>query len=139
MTTSDFRDVGDFHQKFGLPFVPDPGEAYPNEVSPELLEFRINFLREELQEFEEGAAAGDHAKMFDSLIDLNYISLGTAHLQGYPWEIGWMLVQQANMSKVRSKSRRKDSGRGSSFDVIKPPGWVAPDIHRLLEIHGWNV
>lgn len=146
---SDFNDVGDFHHKFGLHSVNHNG-AGPQETNDELLRFRIKFLLEELTEYVEALGGSleaevrlplpieniDHAQAFDALIDLVYVALGTAHLQGYPWSDGWRLVQMANMAKVRAQSA-EESKRGTAFDVIKPPGWIAPDIESLLTTWGF--
>ena len=35
------------------------------------------------------------------------------------------------MSKIRAKSKSKK--RGTAFDVIKPKGWEAPNIERIVE------
>lgn len=137
MSNNNFRDVGDFHAKFGLHSVTDRG-PYQMPIDPDLLDFRVKFMQEELDEYKEGMAEGDHAKMFDALLDLAYVVLGTAHLSGYPWQEGWNLVQEANMAKVRAAPDGSDSKRGSSFDVVKPPGWMPPDIEMLLMDHGWR-
>jgi predicted HAD superfamily Cof-like phosphohydrolase len=153
---SNFDDVGYFHRKFGLTSVTHEG-YHPRHVPQELLEFRIKFMLEELMEFIEAAGYKlaidpieqtshllkisdrvDHAKMFDALIDEVYVALGTAHLLGYPWQQGWDQVQAANMAKVRAQKDGSDSARGSSFDVVKPEGWIAPDIAGLLHECGWG-
>lgn len=137
---SNFRDVGDFHEKFGLDFVESSspcGYTGPTPWDAELLEFRKKFLQEELAEFIEGMDEYDHAKMFDALLDIVYVAMGTAHLLGYPWEEGWRRVQKANMAKVRAAADGSDSKRSSSFDVVKPEGWQAPDIEGLLRDWGW--
>lgn len=156
---SNFDDVGEFHQKFGLrsvshdPYGPDELlRDYPK--FEELMTFRVKFLMEELMEFIEGMDASydpvtgeltfhtehrDHAQMFDSLLDLVYVAMGTAHLLGYPWQLGWRRVQDANMAKVRAQKDGSDSKRGSSFDVVKPEGWTAPDIAGLLEALNYQV
>lgn len=135
---TDFTDVGDFHRKFDLHT--SDGDAGEVPVPKELVEFRLKFLKEELQEFEEGAEVWDHAQMFDALIDLVYVALGTAHLFGYPWDNGWRMVQEANMAKVRSTGDADPlSKRGSSFDVVKPPGWKPPDIASLLLSYGFKL
>lgn len=155
---SDFHDVGDFHEKFGLPNNP----RRPQHPTRELLEFRLNFLLEELQEIVESAGAhfqaevdfggnlvglkvrlpGDepwnHAGVFDGLIDLNYVSHGMAHILGYPWTEGWDAVQRANMTKERA-TRADQSERGGTWDVIKPEGWTPPDIKQILRDHGWVI
>lgn len=146
---SDFHDVGQFHEKFGLDNCTGhvPG---PRDVPEDLIAFRMKFLIEELQEIAEGLGYElkcdlsardvqkdiDHAKVFDGLIDLNYVSHGTAHLFGYPWGLGWRAVQTANMAKERAASP-KQSARGSVWDVIKPPGWQSPDIKAILRRWGF--
>lgn len=129
---SNFEDVGRFHRKFGLPTF-DPSRP-TSPLDHETLSFRIAFMREELNEFIEAADAEDAAGMFDALIDLVYVAMGTAHLAGFPWEAGWALVQRANMAKVRATSA-SESKRGSSLDVVKPEGWNAPDIAGVIDVH----
>jgi predicted HAD superfamily Cof-like phosphohydrolase len=154
---TNFDDVGRFHTKFGLA-VSDGRPLHPDR---EVLEFRMKFLLEEVFEFIEAAGYEirthsresingdnlflrmvspevDHAKMFDALLDEAYVAFGTAHLLGYPWQEGWDRVQAANMAKVRAKADGSNSLRGSSFDVVKPEGWVAPDIAGLLRECGWG-
>jgi len=153
---SNFGDVGTFQVKHHLPNAFE-WNVGPREVDRDVLLFRVNFLIEEILEFIEGAGMAvawdpikrtfvvkylpgkemDHAKMFDALIDEVYVAMGTAHILGYPWQRGWRLVQIANMKKVRAQRDGSDSARGSSFDVVKPPGWVAPDIAGLLAELGW--
>ena len=165
---SNFDDVGDFHEKFGLDNATHH-EIGPREVPPDVLEFRMNFLLEELSEtvqalgghfepeFEPpelsedgqptlvglrvvipGDNKIDHAKAFDGLLDLAYVTFGTAHFLGYPWRLGWRLVQSANMKKMRTKPDASDSVRGHILDVVKPAGWTPPNIERLLERFGWS-
>lgn len=128
---SDFDDVGDFHEKFGLPNVTHRGDGV-REVPDELLKFRIGFLEEELDEFKTAAAEGDLARMFDALIDLVYVAHGTAHIYGFPWHAGWAAVHRANMRKVRAKTDGSDSVRGSAYDVVKPADWASPDLNEVL-------
>jgi predicted HAD superfamily Cof-like phosphohydrolase len=144
-------DVGKFHRKFGLDCAQQG--IGPRELPKEMIEFRLKFLIEELEELASaygyrlninlerlaGAWLGhkDIAKVADSLIDLVYVALGTAHLEGLPWQDLWDEVQRANMSKERAQ-RAEQSARGSSFDVIKPAGWRAPDIEGVLTEWGWD-
>lgn len=130
---NEFNDVGRFHEKFGLP-IRNAAERPGREVPEDLLDFRVKFMQEELDEYVEARAAGDHAKMADSLIDLVYVAMGTAHLQNYPWHMLWEEVQRANMDKVRATSETSTE-RGGTWDVIKPDGWTPPDIEAILE---WN-
>lgn len=149
--TTNFDDVGDFHERFDLPHVhQDPYHPClhisekqsrtcpgPRNIDAALREFRVNFMQEELDEFCRGVTAEDHAQMFDALLDLVYVAMGTAHLLGYPWQEGWDAVQRANMEKVRAAKDGSDSKRASAWDVVKPKGWRAPDIRGILRRYGW--
>lgn len=151
MTQSNFRDVGDFHEKFGLPTDKD---TKPRGLDLATLSFRVGFMVEELAEFCEAcgmdtmadALKAEIAKLrtgqhkagtmgvsqlctaMDALIDLNYVSLGTAHMMGLPFDRGWDEVQRANMAKERATGAGDArSTRGNALDVVKPEGWKAPD------------
>lgn len=135
---TNFDDVGEFHHRFGLDNVTYGGPyIQPREIPQDLIDFRLKFLREELNEIERGYAEGDLAKVADGLVDLVYVALGTAHLHYFPWEQLWNEVQRANMTKERCL-REEDSTRGSRYDVIKPPGWTPPDIIGVLKGYGWT-
>jgi len=103
-----FKDVGDFHAKFGLDHVmcnreetcASPGPD-PRQISAELREFRLIFLEEELRELREAYTAEDLPGIADALVDLVYVALGTAHLHGFPFDELWAEVQRANMAKER--------------------------------------
>lgn len=130
--SGNFNDVGEFHRKFGLP-VSEKGR--PAALPPsEVLEFRTRFLEEELTEFKEAVANGSLEKAADALVDLVYVALGTAHMLNLPWEPLWQEVQRANMAKERATSAAQ-SKRGSTLDVIKPPGWQPPSFTSILEEH----
>lgn len=49
------------------------------------------------------------------------------------WDILWDDVQRANMSKERAV-RADQSKRGSTHDVFKPPGWIAPRSEEMVEM-----
>lgn len=121
-----FYDIWDFHRKFLLEY-----SGPPRELPQDLGDFRLKFIIEEINEYREARIDHDLAKQFDALIDLVYVVLGTAYLHGFDFEEGWRRVHAANMSKVRAE-RAEDSTRSSTFDVIKPPGWKAPDLSDLV-------
>lgn len=161
---SNFWDVAQFQRKFGLENFFTTGEP-PYVPSNDIIDFRIKFMREELDEFVEAWAQQkepDLPKMADALIDLVYVALGTAHFMRLPWQALWDEVQHANMTKERCEldheyfgdgkeacrlvnadgicgaSKEKHSLRGSLNDVIKPTGWQPPNIARVLRGHGWK-
>lgn len=128
MSSKMVEDIAAFHRRFALPG-PDAPALLPNE---ELTTFRVGFMKEELQEFEDAHAAGDLAEAADALIDLVYVAMGTAYMMGLPWDELWNDVQRANMTKVRALVA-SDSKRGTTYDVVKPPGWVPPQGAKILE------
>lgn len=68
------------------------------------------------------------------LIDSCYIALLQAEHHGFPFVQAWERVHAANMTKVRAQ-RPEDSERGGTWDIIKPPGFVAPCHKDLVEDH----
>mgnify|MGYP003110202244 CR=1 FL=1 len=121
------RDIDQFHKKFGF----EKNEKVGIPDNNELVNFRTSFLMEELAEYTQAITKKDAAGALDALVDIVYIALGTAWLFNLPFDKAWNEVQKANMSKVRAKSKSKK--RGTAFDVIKPKGWEAPNIERIVE------
>jgi predicted HAD superfamily Cof-like phosphohydrolase len=146
-------DIEAFHQKFGLEYT-----GKPRILEPALFDFRKKFIEEELKEWvdeqdlliealtaDDGqpdhrrVAMGLHQQL-DALVDLTYVVLGAAYLQFGPeiFHEAWKRVQSANMAKVRAQSA-DESKRGSTFDVVKPQGWMPPDHHDLVKDHAHQV
>lgn len=125
--TNFFTDIVNFHKKFDLQQLERPGF-----LSSELMKFRIKFMQEELDEFCDAYIDDDVEKAFDALIDLCYVVLGTSYLMGFPFIEGWNHVHYCNMQKVRAKVDGSDSKRKSSFDVVKPIDWQAPNLASLI-------
>jgi predicted HAD superfamily Cof-like phosphohydrolase len=130
------KSVLEFHQKFDLP----DGTVDKLSNDKHAQAFRLGFLQEELDELHEALEQGDRVKAFDALLDLAYVTYGTALFMGvdpWQWHEGMAAVQKANMSKERAVSKDQ-SKRGSTFDVIKPEGWTGPE-QRLKEVLSWDV
>ena len=121
------KDIDQFHKKFGF----EKNEKVGIPDNNELVNFRTSFLMEELAEYTQAITKKDAAGALDALVDIVYIALGTAWLFNLPFDKAWNEVQKANMSKIRAKSKSKK--RGTAFDVIKPKGWEAPNIERIVE------
>ncbi len=135
-----FKDVIEFHTKFKIGYT-----GSPRSLDPRLNQYRTVFMAEELHEYNqayiqilEARYEGNHhppealADQLDALVDLVYVALGTAHMHGFDFNEAWSRVHRANMLK-QSVERAADSKRGSSFDVIKPKGWKAPDLLDLVK------
>lgn len=133
MSTDLFEDVGDFHHKFGQPFtrLDKPCEL----PTPEIVEYRLKFIDEEVTELKEALDVRDLPKALDALVDLVYVALGTAHYFGAPFREAWEEVHAANMRKVRASDIDPDHKRGPCEPMRKPPGWVPPDLDQIIGSH----
>ena len=126
-------DIDRFHKRFG--FKKNNNIGIPDD--DELVNFRTSFLMEELAEYTNAIVKKDTAKALDALVDIVYIALGTAWLFNLPFDKAWKEIQAANMKKVRAKD--KTGKRGTKFDVIKPKGFIEPNIERIIEEEReWN-
>ena len=121
-----FQMVAEFHQKFGLEPTNQPD--FPVE---EIWKLKNVHMQEELDEIRASAINGNLEEYFDGLIDLVYVALGAAYLAGLPFDQGFLRVHQANMTKIRAL-RQEDSKRGSTYDIVKPAGFVAPTLTDLI-------
>lgn len=121
-----FDDVAEFHQKFSLEPTDQPDFPYE-----EIWKLKNIHMQEELNEIRASAINGNLEEYFDGLIDLVYVALGAAYLAGLPFNEGFRRVHEANMKKVRALSAM-DSKRGSTYDIVKPPGWTPPTLSDLV-------
>ena len=142
------ENIRDFHVKYGLGY-----DGPPRILSRHLHSFRHEFMLEEAGEWHLAVShIGDHlesgdppdaaeithhmAKSLDAIVDVMYVTLGTAYLQGFTEkEISeaWRRVHEANMKKVRGPSPRSEQ-----FDIVKPPGWEPPKLDDLVEHHSYS-
>lgn len=102
-------------------------EGLARHLSPDEKQFRLVCLTEEITEYREAKTKADE---FDALLDLLVFTIGTMLRQGFPIETGFNRVMAANMLKQRAMVRT-ESKRDFELDLIKPPGWVSPDLSDL--------
>lgn len=139
-------DLDQFHKKFDIAYY-----GKPRFLPENLFEFRYKFLEEELNEYSTAHMEEDNVhrqsntqiatnldSQLDALVDLIYVALGNAHLQGFSpkFREAWRRVHAANMTKMRANSA-DDSRRNSLYDVIKPEGFVAPSHIDLVNDHAY--
>lgn len=119
MSSDWFLDMQRMHTKYGF-------QERVRQLSPEelqkLLEFRVNFLQEELNELRSSTCAEDAV---DALVDLIVVAIGSLELYQVDAYRAWDSVLRANMSKeVGVKASRPNPLKLP--DLVKPAGWVAP-------------
>jgi predicted HAD superfamily Cof-like phosphohydrolase len=125
--SSEHASVKAFDAKFLV-----PNSTVPAWLDPAAANFRHKFIQEEKDELLEAYAEGNMAKYFDALLDLAWVTHGTATMMGLPWGMGWRNIDAANMAKERATGADDPrSKRKSALDVVKPEGWKEPN-HSLV-------
>ena len=89
------------------------------------LDFRVDFLREELEETEAALVNMDAEEIVDGLIDLCVVAIGTLDAFGVDPYKAWDEVLQANMSKEVGEKPSRPNPLGVP-DLVKPEGWTGP-------------
>lgn len=130
---TNFDMVSDMYEKFGFVSEERSMASIPHLIDKETTAFRIQCLKEEIIELEKGYAADDLLAVADALVDLVVFALGTARLHNLPWEILFLDVQRANMSKVVGTK----PSRGFKVDLVKPADWQGPKTKEILKLFGW--
>lgn len=112
------------------------GQAYDGpirELPASVASLRKKLHLEENTELVLAIDEGDKAEILDALVDQAYVLFGTVNAMGmrHVFDEAFMRVHHANMQKVLAPSA-SSSKRGSPHDIIKPEGWVKPDLSDLV-------
>ena len=125
MSTDWVKDMNEMASKYKIQ------DAVNNLDSAQLkafLQFRINFLQEELDEMKKAATPNqpiDGEEVVDALIDLCVVAIGTLDLFDINAYEAWDEVLKANMNKKVGIKETRPNPLGLP-DLIKPEGWKAP-------------
>jgi predicted HAD superfamily Cof-like phosphohydrolase len=119
---SFYQDVLEFHRMWHNP------PMTPRLLDPRDWALRVRLINEEWAETSTAYAFGDLEKFADGLVDMGWVVFGTAVVAGLPFDALWAEVRRANMAK-------RGGGIDASGKIMKPPGWQAPDVRRILEAH----
>jgi len=121
------NDIAEMHKKYGVnDWVKDTIKNGDYAKLQKFIEFRINFLDEELDETKEAILRGDSAEVVDGLIDLCVIAIGTLDAFGVDAYTAWDRVHKANMSKEVGVKESRPNELGLP-DLVKPKGWTSPE------------
>ena len=123
MSTNWVKDIYDMHAKYG---VHSAIENFDAEKLRQFLNFRLDFLEEELNETK-AAASGeqiDAEEVVDGLIDLCVVAIGTLDAFGVNAYSAWSAVHSANMNKHVGIKESRPNPLGLP-DLVKPEGWCA--------------
>lgn len=117
------RDMNNMHNLYG---VHEATENFNPDKWKKFLEFRLNFLKEELDETMKAAQDGDPEEIVDGLIDLVVIAVGTCDLFKIDFNKAWKEVLRTNLTKEVGIKESRPNKLGLP-DLIKPAGWVGPN------------
>lgn len=115
--------VGEFHRKFGCPIGQKPGDNFDDDA---LMRMRVDLVREECSELEHAVLYKDLPKTIDALCDIIYVVMGMGETLGVDLAPFYVEVHKSNMQK-------DGGGKRSDGKILKPPGWVGPDIKGILK------
>ena len=120
-------DVAKFNFKMDIPVGAYP--RIPNDIRRPILRRELN--KEEYDELWEAMILGDIVAIADGIADLIYVLLGAALEYGIDMGPIWDEVQRTNMMK-------EGGGIRGDGKILKPEGWLPPDISGLLKQQGWQ-
>ena len=120
MSQDWFKDVLNFHKKFGCAIARRPRKA-----RGKTQQLRVSLMNEELTELVLSMFRGDMEGVADGCADLIYVVIGTAISHGIDLGPVWNAVQAANMAKTGGAKR-------ADGKILKPKGWLPPDIRKAL-------
>ena len=102
----------------------------PNTAQSEMY---LKLIQEEGEELVVALKERDVVEELDAIIDLLVVIIGYGLSRGFPMVEAWDEVLRSNMAKIDSRTgtvlRRADG------KILKPTGWSAPDLARVLHEH----
>lgn len=129
--------VAEFHEKYGFPrgnlLVADKNlSALADQLIKNAAEMsqdtdaavRAHLIVEEVSELMTALTDGDEVTLLDALVDLLYVTVGTAVTYGLPLAEGFNEVHRSNMTKSVEQSRPGHPGKGD--------GYSPPNLSSLL-------
>jgi len=121
------NDIAEMHDKFGVnPVI----RTLDKDKLKQFLQFRIDFLQEELDEMNAALNDPEFTKdradeTVDALIDLSVVAIGTLNAFDVNSDEAWRRVHEKNMQKNSGVNANRPNPLGLP-DLIKPAGWSAP-------------
>ena len=116
-----YKAVREQQQYFGLKY-----KGEPRELSVKERKFYVEALYEEIEEYTKSKSLEEQ---YDAVLDILVFAIGLLSRHGFDPR-GIREVTYANMRKIMGPNAHK---RGQfELDLIKPDGWVGPDLRRFL-------
>ena len=126
MQITNFEHVGDFMEAMNQDV-----EYYPAWPDEAILDLRMDLIREEVEELEEGVENRDMENVAKELTDILYVVYGMGHALGIDLDLCFDEVQESNMSKLGDDGHPIKNKKGK---VVKGPNYFEPDLEAVLQI-----
>ena len=117
--TNVFKDIDTF------------ATACDQPASPENYEMYIGLIDEEYTELQTALGNNDDVEQLDALVDILVVTMGAIRAAGFNGEGAWKEVMKTNFAKIDDKTgkvNKREDGK-----VLKPEGWVAPDLTAFVK------
>lgn len=121
MSKDWFSDINYMHNHYGFHAAI---AKMDKETLQKFLQFRIDFIREELNELEDNKENPE--EVVDALIDICVVAIGTLDAFNVDAHQAWDEVLKANMNKQVGVKEGRPNPLGLP-DLMKPEGWTAPN------------
>lgn len=97
--------------------------------TPAQAEMYTDLIVEEFNELAAAINACDEVESFDAILDIIVVCIGYGLSRGWPMVEGWQEVMESNLAKIGRDGfvKRREDGK-----ILKPEGWKAPDLKRVL-------
>lgn len=119
------KDINEMQYKYGVHKWMHDNRKNKDQLK-RYLEFRIDFLQEELSETEAALVGMDAEEIVDGLVDLCVVAIGTLDAFGIDAHKAWDEILKANLAKEVGVKPERPNPMGLP-DLIKPEGWEGPD------------
>jgi predicted HAD superfamily Cof-like phosphohydrolase len=121
------NDIKNMYDKYGFQSIIDEMDG---ETLRKYLEFRIQFLQEEIDELFEASGMVTYEKInkeevVDALIDIMVVAIGTLATLKIDADKAWGEVLKANMNKMVGVKLNRPNPLGLP-DLCKPDSWTPP-------------
>lgn len=105
-------------------------KACDQKPSPENVRLYYDLITEEYHEFREAIEIQDEVEQLDACMDMIWVILGFCHMKGFDVERAWAEVSRTNLNKIDPKTGKVN--KDSNGKVVKPEGWLPPDLTPFL-------
>ena len=121
------KDINEMHAKFGVhDWVKKELDLQEDwRKLNKFMSFRLDFLKEELNETIKAYEEKNAEEVVDGLIDLCVVAIGTLDAFGVDAYKAWDEIHNANMAKEPGVKESRPNPLGLP-DLIKPKGWIGP-------------